>query len=416
MAGPQARPGYASVERLLIKRFYSSTATCNTGGKPHMTISRGGHAVVVGASIAGLLAARVLAEKFSSITIIEKGALPDGPKARRGVPQSKQPHRLHYRGVAALEELLPGISREMLDADGVNADSEQDIGDYLLRSGAPETMGIAVNRRLLEYFIRRRTAALPNVRIIESTRAKGLTAVATRVTGVRVRGPLPEAGESALAADLVVDAEGRGSRASASLGKFGYTEPATSEIRPGVVYVSPHHRREPRSLNGRVGCAIVPFPGQPRGSVVLRQEKERFVVLLFGAPAEDTATDNEGMLAFAESLCVPDVAGFIRSANPLDESAKMYFPVSLRRHYEKLDSYPDAFLVMGDALCSFDPVYGQGLTVAALEALALRSVLANDDDDLPRRFYKAATKIVDAAWEVSAGDDLRFPEIDELNG
>ena len=183
-------------------------------------------------------------------------------------------------------------------------------------------------------------------------------------------------------------------------------------MRTDVVYVTRHYRREPRHLDGRLGATFVPYPGQSRGAVVLRQEDEQFVVVLAGMLGDNPPSDDAGMLAFAESLSGPDAAEVIRSAKPLDDPARMRYPASQRHHYEKLDRYLDGFIVTGDALCSFNPVYGQGMTVAALEALTLRRLVAEGTENLPRRFFRVASKDIDVPWTLATGGDLRFPEVE----
>jgi 2-polyprenyl-6-methoxyphenol hydroxylase-like FAD-dependent oxidoreductase len=160
------------------------------------------------------------------------------------------------------------------------------------------------------------------------------------------------------------------------------------------------------------GATITPSPALPRGAALFPQEKDQFTLLLAGMLGEEPPTDDAGILAYAESLPGPEAAQVIRSATPLSEPAVMRFPASLRHHYEKAGKHPDGFLVTGDALCSFNPIYGQGVTVAALEAVALRRILAAGTASLPARFYAAAAKVVDPTWALAAGGDLRYPEIE----
>ena len=380
-----------------------------------VAVSGRGHAVVIGASIAGLLAARALSEAFSLVTVFDRDVLPDEPGIRRGAPQGRQAHALLARGAAALDQLFPGFVAEMIASGAVAGDPQRDfrwyLDGYLLCPAASGLTNIALTRPLIESLIRARTAALDGVRIVGSSVVGGLVMGEGRITGVRVA--KGDAGtEESVPADLVVDAAGRGSRAHVWLRELGYSEPPMSGVRTDVVYVSRHYRREPHHLDGRIGAAIVGFPGHPRGAAVIRQEGEQFVVLLCGILGEDPPTDDEGMLAFAESLPAPDVADVLRSAKPLDDAAKMRYPASQWHHYEKVARHPDGFLVTGDALCNFNPVYGQGMTIAALEALTLKRLLTEGPGDLPRRFYAAMTKTLSQAWSLSVGADLRFPQVE----
>ena len=378
-------------------------------------VSGRGHAVVIGASIAGLLAARALSEVFSLVTVFDRDVLPDEPGIRRGAPQGRQAHALLARGADALDQLFPGFVAEMIASGAVAGDPQRDfrwyLDGYLLCPAASGLTNIALTRPLIESLIRARTAALDGVRIVGSSVVGGLVLGEGRITGVRVA--KGDAGtEESVPADLVVDAAGRGSRAHVWLRELGYSEPPMSGVRTDVVYVSRHYRREPHHLDGRIGAAIVGFPGHPRGAAVIRQEGDQFVVLLCGILGEDPPTDDEGMLAFAESLPAPDVADVLRSAKPLDDPAKMRYPASQWHHYEKVARHPDGFLVTGDALCNFNPVYGQGMTIAALEALTLKRLLTEGPGDLPRRFYAAMTKTLSQAWSLSVGADLRFPQVE----
>ncbi len=378
-------------------------------------ISGRGHAVVIGASIAGLLAARALSETFPHVTVFDRDVLPDGPDTRRGVPQSKHAHALLARGAAALDELFPGFTDEMIANGGVTGDPQRDfhwyLDGYLLRPAASGLFAIGVTRPLIENMIRARAAAVAGVRIVGSADVTGLMTTAGQVTGVRVArggtGP-----EEPVPAGLVVDAAGRGSRAHVWLAELGYPEPPATVVRTNVVYVSRHYRREPHHLEGRIGAAVVASPDQPRSAAVIRQEGDQFVVVLCGILGEDPPTDDEGMLAFAESLPATDVAEVVRSAKPLDDAAKMRYPANQWHHREKLDRHPGGFLVTGDALCNFNPVYGQGMSVAAVEAVILRRLLADGPADLAPRFYAATAKLLSQAWSISVGGDLRFPQVE----
>ncbi len=377
------------------------------------------HAVVIGASVAGLLAAAVLREAYPRVTVYDRDTLPGQPGHRRGVPQSRQLHALHARGAQALSELLPGFRDEMVAAGAVTADTQGDahwyLDDYLLRPARSGLEGIALSRPVLEWLIRSRVARLPGVTIADATDVTGLLTADDRVTGVRVRAArTPGTDEETVPAGLVLDAAGRGSRAPAWLAGLGLPVPGTSQVRAGVTYVCRSYRRDPRQLDGRFGSLVTPYPGKPRGGAVLRQEGERFVVLLAGMAGTEPPLDEAGMLAFADSLACPDLASVMRESAPLGDPVKYTYPESTWRHYETLPSYLGGFLVSGDAFSSFNPIYGQGMTIAALEALALRGLLGGQPapaSGLERRYFRAAGRLVAEAWETSASSDLRFPEV-----
>ena len=378
------------------------------------------HAVVVGGSVAGLLMASALSEAFESVTIYDRDSLPDNAEPRRGVPQGRHAHALHGRGADALGELLPGFWDDMVAAGGLTGDAQTDVAWYLdgyrLKPARSGLTGMALTRPTLEHLIRRRTAALPNVKIAECVDVTSLLTEDGRVTGVRIRPSgrdtvTADPAEEPVAADLVVDATGRGSRAATWLAELGFPVPRTSQVRAGVVYVSRHYRSEPAQIDGLIGALTTPYPGQPRAAVVLRQEGSKFVVVLAGMVGEDPPMDEAGMLAFADSVDCPEVTEVLRTSPPLNDPVKMRFPASVRHHYEALGRYLDGFLVAGDALSCLNPVYGQGMTIAALEALALKALLAAGvTEGLPRRYFRATGKLVAEAWSTSAIGDLRFPE------
>lgn len=386
-----------------------------------------GHAVVIGASIAGLLAASVLAETFPRVTVFERDTLPQEPEPRRGVPQSRQLHAMHARGAEALSELLPGFWDEMVAAGAPVGDTQADVhwylDDYLLKPAPSGLAGIAITRPRLEWLMRSRVAALPAVRITDATDVTGLVTADGRVTGVTVGAArTPDAVPSTVAADLVIDATGRGSRAVTWLGELGFPVPRSSELRADVTYLSRFYSRDPAQLDGRFGGLVTPYPGKPRGGAVLRQEGERFVVLLAGMIGEEPPLDEAGMLAYADSLACPDIAAVMRQSTPLGEPVRFTYPASTMHHYEELGSYLGGFLLIGDALCGLNPIYGQGITVAALEALTLRRMLGSSGGagpaeapvpaaDLPRTYFREVGKLLAEAWATAAAADLRFPQI-----
>ncbi|HST50064.1 FAD-dependent monooxygenase [Jatrophihabitans sp.] len=383
-------------------------------------MSSAGSAVVIGASVGGLLAARVLSDRFARVVLIDRDVLPDRPAARRAVPQGRQLHVLLSRGKEALDELFPGLSAELNARGAPLVDLHGDVhwynDGYRMRRAPSPLIAVGMSRPLLEDALRARVAALPGVEIRSPVEVLGLitTADGSRVTGVRL---LPAGGvEESLAADLVVDSGGRGSRTPIWLESLGYPRPAEEQVRVGVTYVTRSYLREPHHLEGLSGALTNAVPGQPRAGIVAAQEDGRYAVALSGMLGEEPPTDDEGMAAFADSLAAPQVGEVVRTAVPSGPPATMRFPVSTRRRYERLRRFPAGYLVFADALCSFNPIYGQGMTVAALEALLLRRLLAvrpsgAGTDTLARRFFAGAAKVIDGPWSIAVGTDLRFAEV-----
>lgn len=384
------------------------------------------HAVVIGASVAGLLMAAALSEAFDAVTVYDRDVLPDGPEPRRGVPQSRQAHGILWRGTDTFDQLLPGFTGDMTAAGAVSFDQLRDLITYLdgyrLKAAESGLIIRGISRPALEHLVRRRVAALDRVTIAGGTDVTGLLAEEGQVTGVRIRPARsePETGDEAVPTGLVVDAGGRGSRAAAWLAGLGYPAAPEEEVRAGVVYVTRYYTAAPGVLEGKAGVMTTPFPGLPRGGGALRQEGDRFVVFLVGMVGDEPPVDDAGFLAYAESLEGPETAEIIRCCEPLGDAVKMRCPVSRRQRYDKLGRHLDGFLVAGDALCSFNPINAQGMASAGMQALELRRLLAgagtgdgpdggSGDGGLTRRYYRAMGALTVAPWTLSAAGDLRFP-------
>ena len=285
--------------------------------------------------------------------------------------------------------------------------------DCRLCPAPSDLQGIALSRPLLEGRVRERVRALPNVRVVDRCDAAGLVATPDRqrVRGVRVLRRADPSAEEVLEADLVVDATGRGSRSPLWLEELGYPRPAEDEVRIGVAYGSRIYRRRSDHLDGDRAVVVAATVDRPRGGAMLAMEGDRWMVTLNGYLGQRPPADPDGFVAFAAGLPAPDVFEVISDAEPLGEVLSARYPASVRRRYERLDRFPDGYLVTGDAVCGFNPVYGQGMSVAALEALALRECLRAGPAGLARHFFAEVARIVDIPWGIAVGADLRFPGI-----
>jgi 2-polyprenyl-6-methoxyphenol hydroxylase-like FAD-dependent oxidoreductase len=373
-------------------------------------------AVVIGASVAGLLAARALSETFDRVVVIDRDTLPDEPVARRGAPQGKHLHGLLASGSAALDVLFPGFEDELVAAGGLSGDIQSSLHWYieghLLKPDPSGLHGVAISRPLLELKIRQRVAALPGVEIIDNSDVLNLVTSDDRrtVTGVGVMPRLDGAAAWTIEAVLVVDASGRGSRAPAWLEDLGYQRPPEDVMSVDTTYVTWSYRREPHHLDGRSGTSVSAYPGSPCSGFLLAQENDMFILTLGGIFGEQPPTGDEDQLAFVSAFPCQDFAEFLPTAKKVGEPIKTHYPRSVRRHYEKLDRFPQGFLVIGDALASFNPVYGQGMSIAAKQAILLRDVLATQPSDPARDFFHGAAKLVETPWTIATGSDMRFPE------
>ncbi len=373
-------------------------------------------AVVLGGSMAGLLAARVLADTCQRVVVVDRDQLDQVTTARRGVPQGAHVHGLLAKGQQVIEQLFPGFTEKIV-ADGAPlSDLAGSVRWYFhgrrLAAAPSELTCVAASRPVLESHVRARVAARANVEFLEQHDILGLTTTPgrERVTGVRLR--RPDGSEHRLTAELVVDATGRGSRTPAWLAEMGYRRPTEDRVKIDLTYTTRRYRGCPPEVFGRdVSINPVSTPSHPRGAFLTKIENDQYAVSLTGVLGDRAPTDPDGFLGWARSLAVPDVYRAIRDAEPLDDPVAFRYPASVRRHYEKLDRFPDRLLVVGDAVCSFNPVYGQGMTVAALEALTLAEHLRRDRVPDPRRFLADVAKVIDLPWEISAGGDLAFAQV-----
>lgn len=368
--------------------------------------------MVIGAGMAGLAAARVLADRFARVTVVDRDHLPPGPEGRRGVPQSAHPHALLAVGREALEKLFPGLTDELIERGAVWVDVARDavvwqLDGYRTRVDSGVTM-LAMSRPLLESCVRRRLRSLPQVTILAETAATGLAGrPGERVTGVTL------ATGRGLSADLVVDASGRGSRSDRWLRDLDFPSPPESVITVRVHYTTRLVRGQPDCLPG-AGMIVVAEspPDHRRYGAAFSVEGDRWLVTLGGFHGAQAPTDPEGYQRFADSLPDTPIADLLRRAEPLTDPVAYTYPTSRRRHFERLRRIPAGYVALGDALCSFNPVYGHGMTVAALEAVTLAECLDRHRGTaapMARDFYRRTGKLVTVAWQMAATTDFAYP-------
>jgi 2-polyprenyl-6-methoxyphenol hydroxylase-like FAD-dependent oxidoreductase len=376
--------------------------------------------------MAGLLAARVISDHASEVTIIERDDLPDGPEPRKGVPQGRHAHALLASGGQVLDTLFPGILKDLVASGAVTMSPEH--GRMWQRGGfrllPPQIdLPIMMTRPFLESAVRQRVLAVPNVSVVKGA-ATGICVSERRADGLMAT---IAGSDERLDAELVVDASGRGSQASRWLGNHGFAVPATAEIRIDVGYASRLFRRSGRIPEGAFFAAVGDAASGGRTAGAFQVEGERYLVSLGGYHGDHPPTDEDGFRAFAASLPTDDVADLIASEEPLGEIVAHRFPSNQWRHFEKAKPHPARFVALGDAVASFNPVYGQGMSVAALEADVLATCITSyglSAEALPAAFYRRAAKVINNPWTIAAGADFQFPQttgpkppfIDVFNG
>lgn len=372
-----------------------------------------GRAVVVGASMAGLMAARVLADAFETVTVVDTDPVLDEPVGRRGTPQDRHVHVLQEAGRATLEDLFPGFGEALLSAGGLMVDSATDLqfydeGDFIA-DGPTRLPMYCASRPLFEYVARELLADIGGVTLRGDCRVKDYL---RSDDGTAVEGVVLEEGgreETTFPADLVVDATGRTSRTPSWLENHGYTSPSTDEVVIDLAYSTVVVDRPP---DDRRGYIALPTPPRTRGGGVIPVENGGWLVTLAGVHGDHPPTDVDGLLDFAGRLPIPHILEVLEDHEIRSEEVHHYpFRSTVRHRYEDLDRFPDGLVVVGDAIASFNPVYGQGMSVAALEAVQLHHALAaGGTDSLPYRFFQRAGDIVDDAWNLAVSADFQYPE------
>lgn len=369
-----------------------------------------GRALVLGASMAGLLAARVLNEHFAEVVVLERDDLA-APGDRRGVPQGRHVHALLARGRVVIEELFPGITGELL-ADGAVecralTEMRMTVAGHTLRQADAGYTLLQASRPFLEWHVRGRVRALPGVELIDNTTVAGLLfdPGRARVTGVRTTHGRE------IHADLVVSCLGRHGPINDWLTGLGYERPAEHGVRIDMKYASRYLRLPPGAVGGDREIVIA-NQDPARGLALFAVEDDRHILTLIGYGTDHPPTDPDGFWRFAASVAPRDVREALVDAEVLSEIATYRYPANQRRRYEQLTRFPDGLLVLGDAVCSFSPAFGQGMTVSALQARQLSKVLAVGDHELRRRYFRAVARVIDDAWRITELFDLAMPHVD----
>jgi flavin-dependent dehydrogenase len=394
------------------------------------------HAVVIGGSLAGLCAARALVDHVDQVTVVDRDRFPDGPQVRKGVPQAHHLHVLITAGQRALDRLFPGFLAELREAGAVPVAAPTDIL-YLTASGwrerfpATHTL-VGASRELIDWTARKRLLADERITFLSAHEAVGLVPGegGDAIAGVELRprdarspdGDSPDGGRAGdgkadsgkgtvrLAADLVVDASGRSSRTPDWLERLGYGRPDESRVDSGLGYSSRRYVLRDGAAEGWKLILVMPRPPESsQGAVLYPIENGRWMLTLGGLGDDRPPTDEDGFLEFARGLRTPLLYEAIKDAKPDSPIHGFQQTANHRRRYETMVRWPQGFVVVGDAVCSFNPVYGQGMSVAAQAAIVLGELLAERPGVFGREAQVAVGQCSATAWLIATGADLRFP-------
>ncbi|MFD8201906.1 NAD(P)/FAD-dependent oxidoreductase [Streptomyces sp. NPDC059701] len=377
-------------------------------------------AVVIGAGLAGMLAAAALSTAVDEVVVLERDELPDGPEHRRGLPQGRHAHLLMAGGLAAMEDLVPGAGmRERLLAAGAHEIPLSSgmlalTPDGWLRRWRHEGPAmITCSRALLDWSVRRAVLERTGIGVRRAV-VREVTGGSRRVTGVRVAAA-DGTGDEVLDAGLVVDASGRGSRLLTWLDGLGVPGVRERTVDSGLVNATRVYR-VPEGA-GRFPLTVVqadPYVSRPgRSGMVLPIEGDRWMVSLAGTRGGEPPADPEGFLRYALELPDPIVGRLVSGAEPLTGVHVSRSTSNVRRYVEKARHWPEGLVVLGDALATFNPAYGQGMSVAALGARVLAGEVRRAGPTAPglaRRVQRRAARSVDAAWAMAVGQDVRYPD------
>ncbi|HKE60714.1 MAG TPA: FAD-dependent monooxygenase [Pyrinomonadaceae bacterium] len=390
------------------------------------------HALVIGSSMAGMLAARVLSDHFSSVTILERDSLTAETEHRRGIPQAQHLHALLARGLQIIEQLFPGIGEELVHAGAVPLETGSDVA-WLTPAGwgkyfQSNLQILSFTRPFLDKYIRRRLVQIENIKIIPDCDVVALVSNSKRngVSGVTVKlcceddsaaGDVrPPQAERFIDADLVVDASGRHSRAPQWLKALGYQAPRETVVNAFIGYATRLYER-PAASNASWKAILLQSapPENPRAGLLFPIEKNRWILTIAGGGRDYPPTDEREFINFIESLRSSLLFDVLRDAKPISPIRSYRNTENRLRHYDEMSSFPGNFVLLGDSVCAFNPVYGQGMTVAAMDAMELDRAVStwkkeSFDAEFGRRFQRKLAKIQKLPWSLATGEDFRYRE------
>lgn len=383
----------------------------------------GDRAIVIGSGMAGLLAARVLADFFTNVTIVERDKLPETPQTRRGVPQSIQPHILLAQGYRILENLFPNIGKELQAAGAIPIDWNRELYHFHIDKGgwnatlaSPSPLvSVTCTRPLLEMTLRQQVAKRENVGFQQQCRVVGLLGndARNRVKGVRLYRLDGNRAED-WQGDLVVDASGRGSQLPHWLQQLGYQPPPATVVDPLLGYATCRYRiPADKQPEGKVILIEHGPPNQKRLGYLARVEGEEWIATLGGYGRDYPPLDEAGFLEFAKSLPSPLFYEAIREAQLTTPICAHRATANRLYRYEQV-RLPAGLVAVGDAVCAPCPYYGQGITMGGMSSMVLQRWLQEQASKngeqrfFPENFYKQLAKQYASPWSIATQQDSQF--------
>jgi len=382
----------------------------------------GRQVVVAGAGMAGLPAARVLADYFEHVTVLERDTLPMDASHRSGTPQSKHAHILLSSGQRALSDLFPGLEQDLVGAGAVPLRAGLDVRIEMpgYDPFPQRDLGwilYSMSRPLIEFVVRQRVAQYANITLYPRCRAQSVEATPDGTAVAAVRFENADGRSESLPADLVIDASGRGNLALGLLESIGQAQPQETVIEVDIGYATAIFAiPDGMPVDWRGVWTLAQAPQFSRAGVMVPLEGSRWILTLGGRNADKPPGEGDGFLAYAQQLRTPTICNAIKRAERLGEVARFSFPASVWRHFEQIEPFPRGLLPIGDAICRFNPVYGQGMSVAAQEALLLHELLSRQAEGsdplagLAPAFFAGTCALIETPWAIAAVPDFSFPE------
>ncbi|HRI52300.1 MAG TPA: FAD-dependent monooxygenase [Pseudomonadota bacterium] len=381
------------------------------------------HALVIGCGIAGMTAAAVLSKYFERVTILERDQLPEQPKFRAGKPQGRHAHILLAQGMHLLETIFPQLGQDLCNAGALQYKWGPDTRWYHFggwrRRYPPALTSISCSVNLIEWALRRRLQQNPRVRILTECTVNELLADGLRVVGLRLQQHRKGRGQKTreLHGSLVVDATGRRSMAPEWLSKLGIGPVPETKVDAFWGYASRYYECPSQPARTWKAMAVHPTPpDSPRMGVIFPLENNLWLATLAGTNRDYPPDDDAGFLEFARGLAQPDLFEAIREAKPVSGIYGYRYAENRLRHFDRVKRSPEGFVALGDAVCQFNPIYGQGMSVAAIGAVQLDRCVgaqlrrhANRSlQGLARNFQRNLARDLRVPWLIATNEDLRY--------